>query len=328
MPILTNCALAGLVPWNEVRRCRSSWLACRNRGIASRGCRSSAMRFPRLVAIGQARYLSSHRRGIRSLADRALAQRSSRACECFSEMQPASGGYLEATPLTSFVVMSLAGDRPRRSSGDPARACDFLLDSVRPDGSWPIDTNLATWVTTLAINALGRGGERTSIRTTLLDWLLSAASTAATSFHRRRAGRLGLEGSERRGARRGRHAGGAAGAGRMFARKPVTTPPRRSSQAADAGIDWLLGLQNRDGGWPTFCRGWGTLPFDRSGTDLTAHAFGLCAYATLASPGGDNSSARCRISAAICGFRYLAKQQRPRRILAAAVVRQSASAGR
>src|SRR5262249_51104082 len=29
--------------------------------------------------------------------------------------------------------------------------------------------------------------------------------------------------------------------------------------------------QNRDGGWPTFCRGWGTLPFDRSGTDLTAH---------------------------------------------------------
>src|SRR5690606_3619918 len=26
------------------------------------------------------------------------------------------------------------------------------------------------------------------------------------------------------------------------------------------------------GGWPTFCRGWGLLPFDRSGTDLTAHA--------------------------------------------------------
>ena len=35
---------------------------------------------------------------------------------------------------------------------------------------------------------------------------------------------------------------------------------------------WLLDLQNRDGGIPTFCRGWGTLPFDRSSTDLTAHA--------------------------------------------------------
>jgi squalene-hopene/tetraprenyl-beta-curcumene cyclase len=37
------------------------------------------------------------------------------------------------------------------------------------------------------------------------------------------------------------------------------------------GLWWLLRLQNSDGGWPTFCRGWGRLPFDRSGTDLTAH---------------------------------------------------------
>ena len=33
-----------------------------------------------------------------------------------------------------------------------------------------------------------------------------------------------------------------------------------------------MSLQNSDGGWPTFCRGWGKLPFDRSGSDLTAHA--------------------------------------------------------
>ena len=38
------------------------------------------------------------------------------------------------------------------------------------------------------------------------------------------------------------------------------------------GLKWLLGLQNSDGGIPTFCRGWGTLPFDRSSPDLTAHA--------------------------------------------------------
>jgi squalene-hopene/tetraprenyl-beta-curcumene cyclase len=42
--------------------------------------------------------------------------------------------------------------------------------------------------------------------------------------------------------------------------------------AAVAGIEWLLKLQNRDGGIPTFCRGWGALPFDRSSPDLTAHA--------------------------------------------------------
>jgi squalene-hopene/tetraprenyl-beta-curcumene cyclase len=33
-----------------------------------------------------------------------------------------------------------------------------------------------------------------------------------------------------------------------------------------------MDLQNADGGIPTFCRGWGTLPFDRSGPELTAHA--------------------------------------------------------
>jgi squalene-hopene/tetraprenyl-beta-curcumene cyclase len=43
-------------------------------------------------------------------------------------------------------------------------------------------------------------------------------------------------------------------------------------KAARAGVVWLLGLQNRDGGIPTFCRGWGALPFDRSSPDISAHA--------------------------------------------------------
>ena len=38
-----------------------------------------------------------------------------------------------------------------------------------------------------------------------------------------------------------------------------------------AGIRWLLALQNWDGGIPTFCQGWGMLPFDQSSTDITAH---------------------------------------------------------
>ena len=49
-------------------------------------------------------------------------------------------------------------------------------------------------------------------------------------------------------------------------------PDDETRRAAAAGIKWLLDLQNRDGGMPTFCRGWGALPFDRSGADLTAHA--------------------------------------------------------
>ena len=42
-------------------------------------------------------------------------------------------------------------------------------------------------------------------------------------------------------------------------------------------VEWLLNIQNRDGGFPTFCRGWGTLPFDRSSADITAHCLrALC----------------------------------------------------
>ncbi len=48
------------------------------------------------------------------------------------------------------------------------------------------------------------------------------------------------------------------------------------------GRRWLLDLQNRDGGFPTFTRGWTSLPFDRSSVDITAHA--LVALAALGEP--------------------------------------------
>jgi len=38
------------------------------------------------------------------------------------------------------------------------------------------------------------------------------------------------------------------------------------------GCKWLISLQNSDGGFPTFCRGWSRLPFDSSCADLTGHA--------------------------------------------------------
>ena len=45
------------------------------------------------------------------------------------------------------------------------RGVEFLLASVRSDASWPIDTNLATWNTTLAMNALaGKSSPRTRER--------------------------------------------------------------------------------------------------------------------------------------------------------------------
>lgn len=69
------------------------------------------------------------------------------------------------------------------------------------------------------------------------------------------------------------------------------------------GVRWLLDLQNRDGGWPTFCRGWGTMPFDRSGVDLTAHAIrALHVWRESGDARGERAIGR--------GFDYLDRQQR------------------
>src|SRR5262249_9555438 len=51
---------------------------------------------------------------------------------------------------------------------------EFIVASVREDGSWPIDTNLATWVTTLSVNALAAAGDLGCLdhQRELIDWLL------------------------------------------------------------------------------------------------------------------------------------------------------------
>ena len=222
---------------------------------------------PALIAIGQARHRQRPTRNPAArLLRRAVRARTLRRLEA---IQPCGGGFLEATPLTSFVVMSLV------AAGESAhlvvkRGVAFLERSARPDGSWPIDTNLATWVTTLSVNALARRP----------DWrgLLSPADRAALS-------RWLLDQQYRE-----RHVytdadpggwawtdlpGGVPDAddtpGALLALHALGADEEEHREAARAGIGWLLDLQNADGGIPTFCRGWGALPFDRSSPDLTAH---------------------------------------------------------
>jgi squalene-hopene/tetraprenyl-beta-curcumene cyclase len=85
----------------------------------------------------------------------------------------------------------------------------------------------------------------------------------------------------------------------------VVDAPTR--QAGIAGVRWLLDLQNRDGGIPTFCRGWGALPFDRSSPDLTAHT--LRAW-TAWLPQLDEPLKNCTLRAVHRGIRFLHRQQR------------------
>ncbi len=311
VPILTNCALAGLVPWRKVPALPFELACCSQNAWKFLHLPVVSYAIPALVAIGQARYF--HRKPwnpITRLVRRAAVGKSLRVLE---SLQPQSGGFLEAAPLTSFVVMSLASigrtDHPVVRKG-----VEFLLASVRPDGSWPIDTNLATWNTTLAVNALASAGE--DVRELgCLDWLLACQHREVHPYTGAEPGGWAwtdLSG----GVPDVDDTSGALLALAAWSKADPDAALGKLPAAAAGGVKWLLDLQNSDGGWPTFCRGWGTLPFDRSGADLTAHALrALHAWRTSPVKVSAHSRELCtlldqRTSAATeRGFRYLLKHQ-------------------
>jgi squalene-hopene/tetraprenyl-beta-curcumene cyclase len=302
VPILTNSALAGLVPWEDVSPLPFE-LACFPQRLY-RFLRLPVVSYaiPALVAVGQARYHHlPPRNPFLRLIRHFSVQKSLRVLQ---RMQPESGGYLEAVPLTSFVVMSLASiglsDHPVSQQG----VC-FIEQSVRPDGSWPIDTNLATWNTSLSLNALATAGEELT-KLASLEWLLQCQHRRVHPFTGADPGGWGW--SDLSGAvPDADDTPGALLALAAWQRSPQndTSTRKKIAEAARLGIRWLLDLQNADGGWPTFCRGWGKLPFDRSGADLTAHAL-----RALNAWRNEVHESACR-KAIQRGLRFLQRAQRP-----------------
>jgi squalene-hopene/tetraprenyl-beta-curcumene cyclase len=275
---------------------------------------------PALIAIGQVLHHHAPTRNplLRLIRDRCRAS----TLKVLETLQPTNGGFLEATPLTSFVTMSLAS-MGRADLLVARRGADFLRNSVRPDGSWPIDTNLSTWVTTLTIKSLKplateRGLSKPQ-RGRIRDWLLLQQYRVTHPYTGAAPG--GWAWTDLPGGVP--DADDTAGAllalhdliqddkmrdssfdlnARKTSKPTVLTSASVASEqqaldgqraewieetiegteqegvvgavhdAAKWGCNWLMGLQNRDGGIPTFCRGWGALPFDRSTPELTAHA--------------------------------------------------------
>jgi len=227
---------------------------------------------PALIAIGQVRHAVAPARGVLTPLRNAARERTLRT---LAAIQPDNGGYLEATPLTSFVTMSLAG-MGLATHRVARRGVAFLTQSQRPDGSWPIDTNLATWVTTQSVAALAAGGllaehlgpgDREAIR----HWLLGQQWNREHPYTGAAAGGWAwtdLPG----GVPDADDTSGAVVALSQLETAEACVPSNEVQRATAAGLDWLANLANRDGGLPTFCRGWGRLPFDTSCPDITAHA--------------------------------------------------------
>lgn len=342
VPILANCALAGLVPWRQVPTLpfEAAWLPQSWYRFARMPVVSYAV--PALVAIGQAKFhfappLNPVSRIIRMLARKPTLR-------VLKSMQPASGGYLEAVPLTSFVLMSLAaaGNANLPVSQECLR---FILESRLADGSWPIDTNLATWVTSLSSVACSNrygelklctaghketkdtaersaeyeNGEKNEQVVTpgTVRWLLSCQHTTKHPFTGANPGGWGWTDLSGAVPDADDTPSALLALSRLrFDSARFERLNHQSSLAAAQGIRWLWKLQNRDGGWPTFCRGWGKLPFDRSGTDLTAHAMRAFrawapSHERLAELVPNLPTLQQLAQAELKGFRYLGRNQRP-----------------
>ena len=213
---------------------------------------------PALICVGLAQLHHAKSGVVKTL--RLLAK--NKALQVLTNKQPEEGGFLEAAPLTGFCAMCLCmaelNDHPATQ-----KALDFLVKTQHQNGAWPIDRDLRQWCTSLAIVPLSRyfsDEEKRQYR----DALKKQQTKTVHPFTRSAPGGWGWT----------THLGSVPDADDTSAALiALHRLGENAGECVQNGIKWLLDLQNRDGGIPTFCRGWGKLPFDRSCPDISAHAF-------------------------------------------------------
>jgi squalene-hopene/tetraprenyl-beta-curcumene cyclase len=272
VPILSMCALCGLPGENafksipqlpfELALLPRKFYRLLNLSVVSYA-------IPALVAVG----LVIHKNKKANLLLRLIRKISERkTLNVLEKMLPESGGFLEAIPLTGFVSLSLinAGYADLEVVRKGIR---FLKSSQREDGSWPIDVDLSTWVTSLSVKAL-RSNVKKRLTPAQIQQLInhykSIQNKTTHPFNGTGPGGWGWTSYS------GSVPDGDDTPGAILALL-LLTPGNEIKREILSGGKWLVELQNKDGGFPTFSRGWGKLPFDQSCADLTGHTLlALC----------------------------------------------------
>ena len=256
VPILMMFALAGVITdWKKIPPFPFELVTLPQRLFRYLNLPVVSYAIPALIAIG---ICQMHMRGGLLAPIRRLFV--GKVMHVLLRMQPTDGGFLEAAPLTAFVSMCLA-ESAFREHEVTQRCAAFLVNTVRTDGSWPIDTNLSAWVTSLAAKVLPSNVMDYNALATLIK---QNATTTIHPFTAAVPGGWGwsdLSGSV---------PDSDDTSGALVALHHLTNG--KNCAEVENGLRWLMWLQNNDGGMPTFCKGWGKLPFDRSTPDITAHA--------------------------------------------------------
>ena len=265
-PILTMCAMAGMLGtepecWKRVPRLPFE-IAALPRGLFRlMNLPVVSYAIPALIAVGLVRFRKTANCWCSFIHNLIIIPTALRRLK---RMAPESGGFLEAAPLTGFVAMCL-GEAGLTPAPVVQKALNFLQHSIRTDGSWPIDRDLSTWLTSLGSRALS-DADALSIETRhgLAEKIRSRQTKQIHPFTGAQPGGWGWTDFS------GSVPDGDDTAAALIALAKLE--PGTVTDEVIAGLEWLLKLTNRDGGMPTFCRGWGLLPFDCSCPDISAHA--------------------------------------------------------
>lgn len=305
VPILTMCALCGVpeksaftkipqLPF-ELALLPQKFYRLLNLSVVSYA-------IPALIAVGivifKKKKSGSFIRWIRLGVER-------KALKILQKSLPESGGFLEAIPLTAFVSLSLI-NAGYAEMDVVKKGIAFLKRTQRDDGGWAIDVDLSTWVSTLSVKALGEKKDEVlslNQQTKIIEHLKSIQNKTIHSFNGTSPGGWGWTNYS------GSVPDGDDTPGAILALLKLA-PHHTVIDEVLAGSEWLLKLQNSDGGFPTFSRGWGKLPFDQSCADLTGHCF--LAIATVLHLFEDKlSSSQIRnfIKSLVKSLSYLQKHQ-------------------
>ena len=220
-------------------------------------------------------------------------------------MLPESGGFLEAIPLTAFVALSLINSG-FEDTAVVKKGIQFLKQTQRKDGGWPIDVDLSTWVSSLSVKAFRsnlNGFLTSDQQDKIADHFKLIQNERVHPFNGTGPGGWGWTNYS------GSVPDGDDTPGTILALLKLQ-PKERIKKEVLAGAKWLKELQNSDGGFPTFSRGWGKLPFDQSCSDLTGH--GLLAVSAVIEVYGDelNRSERKKLETIFYkALKYLDKKQ-------------------
>ncbi|WP_430973387.1 prenyltransferase/squalene oxidase repeat-containing protein [Sunxiuqinia rutila] len=306
VPILTMCGLCG-IPEKEAFRpipqlpfelalLPRNFYRLLNLSVVSYA-------IPALIAVGIVVFKKKRTNALaRAVRGRAIRP----ALELLRSLMPESGGFLEAMPLTAFVCLSLV-EAGYKDLEVVEKGIGFLKRTQREDGSWPIDINLSTWVTSLSVKALRSKMDTVltpDVKEKLVTHLKEVQNKEIHPFNGTGPGGWGWT----------NHSGsvpdGDDTPGAILALLQLQ-PKSEVKKQVLAGCNWLLQLQNKDGGLPTFSKGWGRLPFDQSCADLTGHGLlALSACMEAFQDEMDRSSLKGYQRAFFRALAYLQKKQR------------------